>query len=111
MSSICLSSGNYGFGRADGCAPGIEHRFAYLGEQGQVVGAAAVGGDVLYGEGTTPADNDLCTVGENLVGGVPAAFLQPSVQLHPVAVASSTWRVVPDLGIIQISDFSCKLIS
>ncbi len=84
---------------------------AYLDEQGEVVGASAVGGDVLHGSDAAPTDNDLCPVRENLIGGVPAAFLQPSVQLHPVAVASPAWRVMPDLGIIQFNGLSSNSIS
>lgn len=47
----------------------------------------SIGRHILQGGSASSADHDLRTVGQSLVGGVPAAVLQGSGGLYPVAIA------------------------
>ncbi len=47
----------------------------------------SIGRHIFQGGSASSADHDLRTVGQSLVGGVPAAVLQGSGGLYPVAIA------------------------
>ena len=71
--------------------------FGYLGEEVEVEGASAVGGDILHGLDTASTHDDLRPVGKNLVGGIPSSVLQLCALLHPIAVAVAAWSKGPNL--------------
>ncbi len=73
MSSCCFSSSS-------------SSSSSYIGNEIEK-DRGSIGRHILQGGSASSADHDLRTVGQSLVGGVPAAVLQGSGGLYPVAIA------------------------